>query len=88
MQEMIKDLYINYIDGYGTMPRKCYLLNERLDTNIKELKKRLRNKKDKKRLEKICNDYEEINTIECDESFACGFSFAVQLLSEAFSRKV
>ena len=45
--ETIKDLGINYMQGLGTMPRKYYLLNDRIDIIQKQLKQKLRNKKDK-----------------------------------------
>ena len=83
--EVIKDLYINYV-GHGAMPRRYYLLNNRIDKNITELKK-IMYKKNKKKLDKLCDDFTQMNIIECDESFIDGFSFAVQLLSEAFNRK-
>lgn len=85
MQEMIKDLFINYVTS-GQMSRKCYLLNDRIDKNITELK-RIMYKKNKKKLDKLCDDFMEINSIECEDAFAEGFSFAVQLMSESFSRK-
>lgn len=83
--EIIKDLYINYVSG-SQLPRKYYLLFERVETTTKQLK-RIMNKKNKKKLEKLCDDYEEIISIESDEAFVDGFSFAVQLLTEAFNRK-
>lgn len=81
---IIKDLYINFV-GASEHPHKYYLLFERVDTNTKQLK-RIINKKNKRKLEKLCDDYEEIISIESDEAFIDGFSFAVQLLSEAYSR--
>ena len=32
--ETIKDLGINYMQGLGTMPKKYYLLNDRIDNRI------------------------------------------------------
>ena len=83
--EIIRDLYINFV-GPGDMPRKGYLLNDRIDTNKKDLLHRL-HKKDKKKFEQICKDYEETNLLECEEAFIRGFSFAVQLMSEAYGRE-
>ena len=83
--EIIRNLYINFV-GPGDMPRKCYLLNDRIDTNKKDLLHRL-HKKDKKKFEQICKDYEETNLLECEEAFIRGFSFATQLLGEAYSNK-
>ena len=84
--EIIKDLSINYI-GHGAMPRKCYLLNHRIDKNITDLKEILY-KKNKKKLDKLCDDFTRLNSIECEESVVDGFSFAVQLLSEADNREM
>lgn len=83
---MIKDLYVNYV-GVGDITRKDYLLNDRIDAITKELQRKLNNK-NKKKLEKLCNNYQEINLMETEESFARGFAFAVQLLSEAFAQKL
>lgn len=84
--EMIKDLFINYVDGVEEMPRKYQILNDKIDTSTKYLERKL-NKKDRKKLLKLCDDFFEVNGIECEESFVCGFAFATQLLSSAFSYK-
>ena len=84
--EMIKDLFINYV-GFGDVTRKDYLLKDRIDATTKELQRNLNNK-NRKKLDRISNDYQEINLIETEESFARGFAFAVQLLSEAFAQKL
>ena len=73
--EMIKDLFINYIDGCGEMPIKYQKLKNKLS------------KKDKKKLLKLCDNFFEVNGIECEESFIRGFAFATQLMSSAFSYK-
>lgn len=56
--ETIKDLGINYMQGLGTMPRKYYLLNGRIDIIQKQLKQKLRNKKDKKKVDELIYYYE------------------------------
>lgn len=84
--EIIKDLYINYV-GCGDTTRTDYLLNDRIDTTIKELQKKISNKH-KKKLERICNDYQKVNLIETEQAFTRGFAFAVQLLSEAYTHKL
>ncbi len=86
MQEsIIKDLYINYLEN-GEIPHKYHILFERVDTTTKELSK-VMNKRNKKKLNRLCNDYEEIITIEADTAFKDGFSFAVKLMSEAYANK-
>ena len=84
--EIIRKLYINFV-GNGEMPRKSYLLNDRIDNTEKELKKRL-HKNSKKLFEQMCKDYQELNLMETEEAFINGFSFAVKLLSEAYARKL
>jgi len=84
--EIIKDLYTNYV-GSGETTRKDYLLNDRINEITKELQRELKNKH-KRKLERLCNDYQQINLIEAEQSFTRGFSFAVQLLSEAFAEKL
>lgn len=86
MQEsIIRDLYVNFVQG-SAQSRKYYLLLERIDTDTQQLK-RVMNNKNKKKLQRICNDYDEIITLEADNAFAEGFSFAVQLMSEAYAHK-
>ena len=86
MQEsIIKDLYYNFIQC-SELPRKYHLLVERADETTKKLSKVL-NKKNKKKLDRLCNDYEEIISLEIDNAFSDGFGFAVRLISEAYSRK-
>ncbi len=83
--EMIKDLFINYI-GNGNSTKKEIALMENIDKNMSTLNKIL-NKKCKKKLNKLCNDYDKINEIEVEQAFTRGFSYAVQLMAEAFSQK-
>ena len=86
MQEsLIKDLYVNYVQS-SSQSRKYYLLLERIDTDTQQLKKVI-NKKNKKKLQRICDDYDEIITLEADTAFADGFSFAIQLMTEAYTHK-
>ncbi len=84
--KLIKDLFRNYV-GLGDTTIKDFLLNDRIDITTKELQK-LINNKHKKKLERLCNDYQEVNLIETEHSFIKGFSFAVQLLSEAYAQKL
>lgn len=83
--ELIKDLYNNYVTS-NEMPRKCYLLNDRIDKTLTELKKKM-NKKTKKKLDLLCEDHLELNLIESEEAFIQGFSLATKLLSEVFNQK-
>ena len=84
-EELIKDIFVNYV-GYGETSSKTLLLNERIDENTKKLNKII-NKKNRKKLKTLCDDYEEVNLIETENCFVRGFSFAVQLMAEAFSQK-
>ena len=84
-EEIIKDIFVNYV-GYGETSSKTLLLNERIDENTKKLNKII-NKKNRKKLKTLCDDYEEVNLIETENCFVRGFSFAVQLMAEAFSQK-
>ena len=84
--EIIRDLYINYV-GTGENSRKCYLLFDRIEHSQKDLMQIL-HKKNRKKLEQICEDFEERKCIETEEAFIRGFSFAVQLLGEAYSKKL
>ena len=83
--EIIKELYGNFVEG-GEPPHLCHLLYERIDTTKTELNSILY-KNNRKKLERICNDFEEINLMETDRAFVDGFSFAVKLMAEAFSHK-
>ena len=84
-EELIKDIFVNYV-GYEETSSKTLLLNERIDENTKKLNKII-NKKNRKKLKTLCDDYEEVNLIETENCFVRGFSFAVQLMAEAFSQK-
>lgn len=84
--DLIKDIFTNYV-GHGDMSREYYLLNNRIDVNTKILNKII-NKKHKERFKTLCKDYEKINLELSDESFVRGFSFAVHLLSQAYSQKL
>lgn len=85
MPEIIKDLYYNFVES-SELPRKYHLLCDRISANDKDLKKIIK-KKHRKKLEMIIEDYEEIITITTDNAFIDGFSFAVQLMSEAYGHK-
>lgn len=85
MPEIIKDLYYNFVES-SELPRKYHLLCDRISANDKDLKKIMK-KKHRKKLEMIIEDYEEIITISTDNAFIDGFSFAVQLMSEAYGHK-
>lgn len=85
MPEIIKDLYYNFVES-SELPRKYHLLCDRISANTKDLKKVMK-KKHIKKLEMIVEDYEEIITITTDNAFIDGFSFAVQLMSEAYGHK-
>ena len=84
-EEIIKDIFVNYV-GYKETSSKTLLLNERIDENTKKLNKII-SKKHRKKLKTLCDDYEEVNLIETENCFVRGFSFAVQLMAEAFSQK-
>ena len=84
-KELIRDLYNNYVDS-NEMPRKYYLLNDRIDKTLNELKKKMNNRT-KKKLDLLCEDHLELILIESEEAFTQGFSLATQLLSEAFNQK-
>lgn len=85
MQKVIRDLYNNYVES-NEIPRKCYLLNDRIDKTLNELKKMMNNRT-KKKLDLLCEDHLELILIESEEAFIQGFSLATQLLSEAFNQK-
>lgn len=44
-------------------------------------------KKNKKKLQMICDDFDEISELETDNAFTDGFAFAVKLMSEAYAHK-
>ena len=86
--EIIKDLGLNYAEGPSTMPRKYYALNNRIDVLQNELKQKLHNKKDKKKIDKLIDMVMETGIMECDEQFVCGFVLATRIMSEAFTYKM
>ena len=83
--EMIKDLFINFF-GSGETSQKEFLLREEINENTKKLNQII-NKKHKNKLKTLCDDYDEINIIIEERGFTRGFSFAVQLMAEAFSQR-
>ena len=91
MKEQFKEfvkknpILIKYVDS-NEMPRKYYLLNDRIDKTLNELKKKMNNRT-KKKLDLLCEDHLELILIESEEAFIQGFSLATQLLSEAFNQK-
>lgn len=86
--ETIKDLGINYMQGLGTMPRKYYLLNDRIDIIQKQLKQNLRNKKDKKKVDELINTIMKTSAFESDEQFVSGFILATHIMAEALTYKL
>ncbi len=71
------------------MPRKYYALGDRIEETKKDIIKKEYSKNKKKvakKLDTICNDYEEMNCIEDDMYFKYGFSLAIQIMSEAFTQ--
>ena len=85
---LINDLNINYMRGLGNMPRRYYLLNDRIDATQKTLKQKMRNKKDKKKIDTLMDMIMEANKYENEDQFIAGFVLATQLMAEAFSYKV
>lgn len=83
-KSIIKELFYNFVES-SEPPRKYYLLLDRINDNTQQLRKTM-NKKNKKRLQGICDDYEQMTAFETDTAFCDGFSLAVQLMSEAFGR--
>lgn len=86
--EIIKDLSINYMQGLGTMPRKYYLLNERIDTIQRELKYKLNKEKDKKKLDTLIETMMETTSMENDEQFVSGFVLATRIMAEVLNYKI
>lgn len=86
--EIIKDLNLNYVEGPYTMPRKYFLLNERIEVFQKQLKQRLHNKKDKKKVDKLVDMLMETSSMENDAQFVSGFVLATRIMSEVLNYKV
>jgi hypothetical protein len=86
--ETIKDLNLNYVEGPITMPRKYFLLNERIDALQKQLKQKMHNKKDKKKIDKLVDMLMETSSMESDEYFVSGFVLATRIMSEVLNYKV
>ena len=86
MQEgIIQDLYVNFV-GTSEYPRRYHLLNGRIDEVTRELNNKM-NPKLKKKLKRLCDDYEEVYSIGTEEAFISGFSFAIHLMTEAYAHK-
>lgn len=86
--ETIKDLNLNYVQGPMTMPRKYFILNDKIEELQKQLKKKLHNKKDKKKIDKLLDMLMETNSMECDEHFVSGFVLATRIMSEVLNYKI
>lgn len=86
--ETIKDLSLNYVEGPITMPRRYFLLNEQIGLVQNQLKQRLHNKKDKKKLDKLVDMLMETNNMECDEQFTSGFVLATRIMAEVLTHKI
>ena len=82
---IIKSLYGNFVEG-SEPSRRCQLLYDRINENTKSLTKSI-NKRNKKKLEMICKDYEATNIMEVEDAFKDGFAFAVKLMAEAYAHK-
>ena len=70
------------------MPKKYYLLNDRIDIIQKQLKQKLRNKKDKKKVDELINTIMKTSTFESDAQFVSGFILATQIMAEALTYKL
>ena len=86
--EIIKDLGTNYLRGTSTMPRKYYLLNNKIDIMQKELRQNLNNKRDKKKFDKLIDALMEVGTFESDGQFVSGFVLATHIMAEALTYKL
>ena len=76
------------MQGLGTMPKKYYLLNDRIDIIQKQLKQKLRSKKDKKKVDELINTIMKTSTFESDEQFVSGFILATQIMAESLTYKL
>lgn len=86
--ETIKDLGINYLRESVAMPRKYYLLNNKIDIMQKELRQNLNNKRDKKKFDKLIDALMEVGTFESDGQFVSGFVLATHIMAEALTYKL
>lgn len=86
--ETIKDLGINYLRESVTMPRKYYLLNNKIDIMQKELRQKLNNNRDKKKFDKLIDALMEVGTFESDGQFVSGFVLATHIMAEALTYKL
>lgn len=84
-ENLLQSLYHNFVEE-SEPPRKYYVILESIDANTEQLK-RILNKKNKKRLQIICDNYEKISAIESDIAFTDGFTLGVQLMSEAYASR-
>lgn len=82
-ENLLQSLYHNFVEE-SEPPREYYVILESIDANTEQLK-RILNKKNKKRLQMICDNYEKVSAIESDIAFADGFNLGVQLMSEAYA---
>ena len=86
--EIIKDINTNYVDGPSTMPRKYFLLNDRIEVLHTQLRQKLKSKKDKKKLDKLVDMLSQTSSMECDEQFVSGFVLATRIMSEVLNYKL
>ena len=84
-KKLIHNLYHNFVEE-SEPPRRYFVLLERIETNTKQLKS-IMSKKNKMKLQMICDDFDEISELETDNAFTDGFAFAVKLMSEAYAHK-
>ncbi len=84
--DTIRDLYNNYYCNFIKLPARYYELEKKSKSIQNELKITL-TKKQKKKLDKLCDTLLIMSIIQSEELFIYGFSVATHILSESLDIK-
>lgn len=85
----IRKIYSDfYLLEHMKMPPKYYNASKKVDKLKEELKTQLNSSNGKELLESLGNAYIDMSSIDSEQSFIDGFSFAARIISEAFLQEV
>lgn len=80
----IKTLYTEYASQNISMPKEYYKISKLIELLKKEISDSFFGEAEKQTFEKLCQNYIDMSSIDCEQCFIYGFSLGTRLSAESF----